>query len=417
MIKLGQYLGSEFAKNSVTMITGTAIAQSIPIIGSVFLARLYTPNMIGAFTSFVSLTSILSILATLKFEDAIILPKNEEDGKALFQLSVILNLFFFISLSIYIFFFKNFIVTIYPSLDSYILLIPLAVFFVGFYQSLSNFSIRNKKFRDVSISKVSQNISTISFQILLNQFTIIGLLFGRIIGFAISIFHFKCLFLYKSLFKVDISRVKTAFIRFKNFAFYNTPNSFLNQLSNFIPLFLLPLFFDLSYAGYYSFSTRIVLVPFGIITTSLQQVFYKEMTDRNNKGEDLELYLRYIYRRLFLLAFFPHVILFLCAPSLFTFLFGEEWRIAGLYTQYLLPWFFLVFLNSPISSIYIIKGKQKEYFFIEILLLFFRAASIWCGFFYFNNPAFSIIFYSLVGFIFNSFLIWYYIKISKYPTN
>ena len=67
MIKLRDYFRSDFSNNFVTMMSGTALAQVIPVISSVFLVRLYTPDMFGAFSSFVSLTSILAILATLKF--------------------------------------------------------------------------------------------------------------------------------------------------------------------------------------------------------------------------------------------------------------------------------------------------------------------------------------------------------------
>lgn len=416
MIKFRDYFRSDFANNFVTMLSGTALAQAIPVIGSVFLARLYTPDMFGAFSSFVSLTSILAIVATLKFEEAILLPKNDEDGKTIFQLSMLLNISFFFLLSFFLFFTKKFFERFSPVTFSYIAFIPFGVFFIGLYQSLTFFSSREKNFKAISFSKVSQNLSITIIQLVLYNLSLLGLLFGRILGFLLSTLHFVKLFRANDFFKVNKIKIKSLFLKYKNFAFYYAPNALLNQISNNLPLFILPTFFGLSHAGYYSFSTRLVLVPLSIITISLQQVFYKEIADRNNAEQDLYPYLLKMYKNLAVLGIIPHLILFLFAPKLFVFFFGEEWLIAGYYTQYLMPWFFLVFINSPVSSIYIVKGKQKEYFLFEIILLITRALSLWLGHYLFQDPSSTIILYGLVGLIFNAFLVWYYLKISKNPS-
>jgi lipopolysaccharide exporter len=413
MIKLRDYFRSDFSNNFVTMMTGTALAQAIPVISSVFLVRFYSPDMFGAFSSFVSLTGILAILATLKFEEAIVLPDKDEDAKALFQLSLLLNFSFFFLVSIFLFFLKSYFERNFPVIYSYIFLIPFGVFFIGFYQSLSFLSSREKKFKKISLSKVTQNLFTAIFQLGLYEFLLRGLLFGRIAGFFISSLHFINYFRANNFFKINKLKIKSVFLTYKNFALYYTPNTLLNQVSNNLPLFMLPAFFGLSHAGYYSFSTRLVLVPLSIVTISLQQVFYKEIADRNNAKLDLYPYLLRMYKNLAIFAVIPHLILFLFAPNLFVFFFGEEWLIAGHYTQYLMPWFFLVFLNSPVSSIYIVKGKQKEYFLFEIILLISRALSLWFGHYFFKEPSRTIILYGLVGLIFNAFLVWYYLRISK----
>ncbi len=394
-------------------MSGTAFSQAIPVIASVFLARLYAPNLIGAFSLFVSITSILSIIGTLKFEEAILLPKSDEEGKAIFQLSIILNLSFLFFQLIFILFFNNYLKNFFPSLNNYFYIIPFCVFLINLYQSFLFLSNREKDYKNISISKITQNFCQSLIQLVLYKFLLFGLLFGRILGILTSIFHFTKLFRTNEFFKFNKSKIKTVFQNYRNFALFNTPNAILNQMSNSLPLYFLTLYYDLSYAGYFGFSTRIVLVPLGIISNSLQQIFYKEIVDRNNSGDELYFYLLKIYKRLALFAIIPHTIFYLLAPSLFVFFFGEEWRIAGNYTQYLIPWLFLVFLNSPLSSIYIVKGKQKEYFIYEIFLLVSRGISLFIGCYFFKDPNTTIFLYGLVGFLFNAFLIWYYLRISK----
>lgn len=53
---------SEFSKNVLTLITGTTIAQAIPIAISPILTRIYTPEDFGVFALFVSLVGFISVI-------------------------------------------------------------------------------------------------------------------------------------------------------------------------------------------------------------------------------------------------------------------------------------------------------------------------------------------------------------------
>ena len=83
---------SEFTRNVLTLMTGTAIAQAIPIIVSPILTRLYSPEDFGRLALFISIVSIMSVLATGKYELAIILPKKNSTAYQLVSLSVMLSL-------------------------------------------------------------------------------------------------------------------------------------------------------------------------------------------------------------------------------------------------------------------------------------------------------------------------------------
>ena len=55
---------SEFGKNVLTLITGTSVAQAIPIALSPVLTRLYTPEDFGILYLFVSISAVFSSIAT-----------------------------------------------------------------------------------------------------------------------------------------------------------------------------------------------------------------------------------------------------------------------------------------------------------------------------------------------------------------
>ncbi|MBK6912263.1 MAG: hypothetical protein IPH11_00740 [Ignavibacteriales bacterium] len=54
-------------------------------------------------------------------------------------------------------------------------------------------------------------------------------------------------------------------------------------------------------------------------------------------------------------------------PQIFAFVFGERWREAGVYSQYLTPWLLMNFVLSPISSVPMILGQTKKIFFITTI--------------------------------------------------
>jgi len=69
---------SDFSKNVLVLMTGTTIAQAIPIAISPILTRLYSPEDFGVFALFVAITSVFGSVANGRYDLAIMLPKKDE---------------------------------------------------------------------------------------------------------------------------------------------------------------------------------------------------------------------------------------------------------------------------------------------------------------------------------------------------
>ena len=80
-------------------MTGTTIAQAIPIAISPILTRIYTPEDFGVFALYMAIAAIISVVSTGRYEMAIMLPKRNEDVNAIVKLLLILlssiSIFFF----------------------------------------------------------------------------------------------------------------------------------------------------------------------------------------------------------------------------------------------------------------------------------------------------------------------------------
>ena len=87
------------------------------------------------------------------------------------------------------------------------------------------------------------------------------------------------------------------------------------------------------------------------------------------------------------------LVFFFLAPWLFPFVFGQKWKMAGEYAQILTPMFFLKFITSPLSSMYIIAQKQR----LELIGQIFLFSSVLVSFaagYYFSSPVIALIVYA-----------------------
>lgn len=72
---------SPYARNVITLMTGTGLAQAIPVAISPILTRLYSPEDFGVFALYLATVSIVSVLVTGRYELAIFPPKRDRDAR------------------------------------------------------------------------------------------------------------------------------------------------------------------------------------------------------------------------------------------------------------------------------------------------------------------------------------------------
>jgi O-antigen/teichoic acid export membrane protein len=67
-----------FFRNVAILAGGTAIAQALNVLTAPIITRLYTPNDLGNLSVYISIYSILVVVASWRYETAIPLPKDDE---------------------------------------------------------------------------------------------------------------------------------------------------------------------------------------------------------------------------------------------------------------------------------------------------------------------------------------------------
>ena len=97
--------------------------------------------------------------------------------------------------------------------------------------------------------------------------------------------------------------------------------------------------------------------------------------------------------------------------ELFGFIFGSNWVVSGTYVKILIPWMFLVFIASPLSTLYSVLEKQQVGLYFNIGLLLSRIIALYIGAMY-GGPVFALAFFSFTGVIFWGWNNYYLLKIA-----
>lgn len=146
--------------------------------------------------------------------------------------------------------------------------------------------------------------------------------------------------------------------------------------------------------GGFAFAYRYTRAPLSIITSAISQVFYEQASKLVVNNQDVRPLMFKIQKNLFSIGIVPFLIFFIFTPQIFAFIFSEEYRQAGEIVRYLLPWIFLNYLVSPISTITLILNKQKKALLITVIDFFARFSAILLGGIFFDY-VFSFILISI----------------------
>lgn len=401
---------SEFSKNVATLMTGTAIAQAIPIIVSPVLTRMYSPEDFGLFTIFISIVTIGNTIVTGRYEVAMFLPKKQKDAVQVLGVAILIALIIssIILVSSIIFNTSLTLLLKEPEISPWLYLTSISIFLMGVFKIFYAWLNRKKDYKTLASGRINRSIILTGSQlgIGLSGWTSGGLIIGQLLGELTGALWFswqaikKDKVLFHSINKKEIKEKANRYIDYPKFSL---PADLINVLSNQLPIFLFSIFFGATVVGLYGFTYRIMAAPISILAGAILDVFKEQASkDYIENGTCRPIFISTL-KKLFILSIVPFIIIGISAPSLFEIIFGEEWRVAGEYAQILSVLFFIRFIVSPLSYVLYITEQQKVDFFWQIGLGLVTGLSLFTGIYYDNIKiclwAFSIS-YSLMYLIY-----------------
>ena len=367
-------LDTEFNKNALTLMIGTAAAQVIPFAVTPILTRIYTPKDFGVFALYMSIASILSAIATGRYEMAIMLPRKEGNAINLVAVSIIISfLVSFISIFVLIFF-NSQIENIlgYSGIYVWLLIIPFLILSCGVHQSLSFWSNRNKKYKRLAINRVVQSgaASTLHLGLGVGGMGSAGLIIGQVIGQFGAMILLSRLVWREDMKKLQFlkrNKMISLALKYIKLPKYNLPNAIIDALRLSGINILIAKYFTSATLGQFSLAWKIVQMPTNVIGGSLSQVFFQKLSCAR-KNDLFDILSSFVLKASLLSAPIYYMI-YLFGESVFKVVFGDEWVLAGSVASTLAPWLFLNFISLSIANVFIVINRQEVVLMVSIIYM------------------------------------------------
>lgn len=399
---------SNFITNVLKLVSGSVTSQILSILLVPIITRIYSPDDFGISQLFISVSGILVIFSTFSYQFAIMLPKNEEDSANVVSLCVILVTFISLLTLIPVILIPDKIEQLLNAqgMSEYLIYLPAVIFLNGLFFVQNYWLSRKVRFGVIAASRISNTLSTKIFQLAISIWSIspFGLIAGYTAGYGIAdLLMLKGAKQDLAVFKkVSIKKMKEMAVKYKNFPLFSSWSTLANTISPQVPTFILAYYYGTSVVGYFSLANQVVNMPMGIIGTAIGQVFFQKISEvkNGNSNGDMKVIVEEVYKKLISIGIFPMILLIILGEEIFTFAFGASWSVSGTYVKILVPWIFLVFISSPISTLYSIFEKQGVWLTFSIILLISRVAALAIGGTYGGSPEFSLALFSFTGVIF-----------------
>lgn len=421
---------NKFFSDVTVVATGALISQILTILSAPLLTRLYSPETIGIFGIVLSIINILTILTSLSLPQALVIEKRKTNFIILLRFQIISTVFLSFVLYVFLIITGDHILGLFniKNFKSYLWVIPLSVMLANFVSIINYISIKNKNFKLISYQMLINSIFTNGFKIVFGIFvakTIFLISAHFLANFIVIIIMCISLINFNRKFYFNKKNITLNFI-FKNLIFiqknyldfimYKTPQEIINATSQIAPLLMLAFLFGPESAGNFTLSMAVLGLPATLIANSVMTVFYPKIIDLINQGKiNIRMYILKSTFYMILIGLIPFSIIFIWGPSIFKFVFGDEWHTAGVYSQIISFWLFSQFINKPAVAAIPVLNLHKQILYYEVFSFLTRISGLYLGYILFNNVNESLTLFSLAGTA--CYLLLIITILTKCPTN
>lgn len=381
---LALFEDSAFRAPVLKLLSGTGVAFVIAYLAQIVLMRLFPDEYWGIADYVTAWVSILAPVASLRYEDALMLPKDRRKSAHAYLLAVS-SVLLFCTLLLLLLSLSDSIMGFFEDKGGrWMLILPMAILANRLAKISEVWLSRQDAFGRMSVAQIVQAGSMVSVRIgsgLVNPGPG-GLIWGYVVGYGFS-------FLSMSRHVVRTLRSSLAGMptfrelaivasRYRRFPQFTMPAAMISGLITRLPILFIPEFFGMAVLGQYSRGFSILFVPLSLLAASIAQVFFVRAVEANRSG-DLATFSGNVHSRLVLMAFWPTAVLMVAGGDIFATLFGEVWREGASYMIYVAPWILLTAVASPLTRLFDVLERQRLELLITVLSLVVIGAALIIG--------------------------------------
>jgi O-antigen/teichoic acid export membrane protein len=399
-------------KQGLTLLGGATLAQLIPALASPLIARLFTPADIGAFAFVVAVFGVLTPIACLRYDVAIVLPEDDAEAAQLTALCIFIStgaaLLSLVALLIIWRFGSS--TEAHTAAPLLLTMLPLGILLLSFQLVAQSWSLRVHSYQIQSRAGVAQALLTVVAQLAL--ILVVGgsayaLVLGTLVGYiALVLVYLPVLrsavvpYLRKYFSRAAVIQAARTYARFP---IYTGPYAVLGQMSVRIVVIALAAFTSARIVGQYAVAQRVIFLPVATLMAAASQIFYSRAARRLDDPR-----MPHMVRTVLLVGpmvvapFFVLVMLF--AEPVFAVVFGHPWRQAGHFAAILAVPSMVKTLTAWLDRTFDIRGRQGLPLMLEAVYVVIVCGATYLALHASKDPDWAIAAYSAVTVAF--YLVW-----------
>ena len=367
----------------------------LSVAASPALSRLYAPSDFGLLSVYGSLVSIVAVVSSLAYNHAIPAPESDEEGANLTALSLTLVVLASILSAIIVVAFSLRLENYFgvPGFAQYVAMVPLGVLGLSAYETLSQWAARRKSFGLIAKTSVQRGALQTGIQLGggICRFGTAGLVVGQLVGqWAGTVQIARRTWRDDAEVFRSITRgtLRHALRKYRRFPLFTLPGAMLNAIDSNSTTLLFAHFFGATTTGYFALGNRLIAIPFMLVGSSAQKVFYPAAAAAKHKGT-LAHETQETFRRLLRVVLPIVSVMTVCAPELFVVLMGREWREAGVYMQWLSLRACFTMLVFPLTPLIFVLDRQAIGTVFSGVQLVVRVGAVCIGS-HFDDPRLAV---------------------------
>ena len=381
---LALFEDSAFRAPVLKLLSGNGIAFVIAYLAQIVLLRLYPDEFWGIADYVTAWVSILAPVASLRYEDALMLPQDRRKSAHAYLLTVS-SVMVFCSVLLLVLSTSDSAMSFFANKGGqWMLILPMALMANRLAKITELWLSRQEAFGRISAAQVTQAGSMVGVR-LISGFIKPGpggLVWGFVVGFALSFVSMsrKTVVTLRASFsgRPSWTEIKAVARRYRRFPLFTMPAAMISGLITRLPILFIPEIFGMAVLGQYSRGFSILFVPLSLLAASIAQVFFVRAVEAHRDG-GLAAFTGNVHARLVLMAFWPTAVLMVAGGDIFATLFGEDWRPGATYLSYVAPWILLTVVASPLTRLFDVLERQRLELLITVISLIVISSALWLG--------------------------------------
>ena len=362
-----------FLGNVATLMAGKGGAFAIALLAMPIIARLFDPSDFGVAAFLLAVIGVLEVVATGRYDIALVLLDSRADAARLAWFAVYLclvaaALLLLVALLTYA---LRGTPPFHANLGWVAWCVPIGVALSGIMRVSEGWCVRGKHFRRMATGDVINAGGNSGLRVLG------GLAFGSTV-WALIASYFAAMIAKIALlsrgfsirqFAVearDLSGMRALAARYSDFPRYNATAEFARSFAQKLPVLMLGYLFAPAIVGFFAMGLRLVQTPLGLLVNSFRRVFLQRTAELYNEGRSLRGPLLKATGLCLLLALGPFFVLWFYGEEILTVFLGERWATAGRYAEILAPFLLSTWVTTPSSATLVIIRRQGLWLAIQL---------------------------------------------------